>query len=139
MNRKLINLILSIAIFLPFIAAPIQAGAAAIDCTRTDLSAKEQIQCGACGASGATTCDPAPAPKTLGDTLKSIINIISIIGGAVAVIMIIVGGFRYVTSSGSPEATKSARSTIIYAIIGLVIMALAQIIVHFVLNNVSSA
>ncbi|MBX4197632.1 hypothetical protein KW801_03715 [Candidatus Saccharibacteria bacterium] len=48
--------------------------------------------------------------------------------------MIIVGGFRYITSGGNPESTKSARNTILYAIIGLVVVALAQLIARFVLN-----
>lgn len=71
-------------------------------------------------------------------TIKKIINILSVIIGAIAVVMIIIGGFRYVTSAGSAEGTKAARQTIIYAIVGLVIVALAQIIVHFVLSSVAS-
>lgn len=79
--------------------------------------------------------------KTITDLIRQIINILSVIIGAIAVVMIIVGGFRYVTSAGNPESTKSARNTILYAIVGLIIVALAQVIVHFVLNstaNVSS-
>jgi hypothetical protein len=52
--------------------------------------------------------------------------------------MIIYAGFRYVTSAGNAEATKNARSTIMYAVIGLIIIALAQVIVHFVLRNVTN-
>lgn len=69
--------------------------------------------------------------------LKKIINILSLLVGAIAVIMIIVGGFRYVTSAGSDSATGAAKKTILYAIVGLVIVALAQVIVHFVLNNIT--
>jgi cytochrome bd-type quinol oxidase subunit 2 len=71
--------------------------------------------------------------------IAKVINILSVIIGAIAVVMIIIGGFRYVTSGGNAESTKSARQTIVYAIVGLIIVALAQIIVHFVLNSVSSA
>lgn len=70
------------------------------------------------------------------DFIKKVINILSVIIGAIAVLMIIIGGFRYVTSAGNAEATKSARQTIIFALIGLIIVALAQVIVHFVLNSV---
>jgi hypothetical protein len=49
--------------------------------------------------------------------------------------MIIIGGFRYITSGGKQESVTSAKNTILYAIIGLVIVALAQIIVRFVLSN----
>lgn len=67
--------------------------------------------------------------------LTDIINIFSIIVGIVAVIMIIFGGFRYITSGGNQESVKSARNTIIYALVGLIIVALAQVIVRFVLRE----
>ena len=52
----------------------------------------------------------------------------AIIVGVVAIIMIIVGGFRYITSGGDSSKVGSAKNTIIYAIIGLILVALAQII-----------
>lgn len=52
--------------------------------------------------------------------------------GAVSVIMIIVGGFRFVISQGNPQATKAARETILYAVIGVVVAALAYAAVGFV-------
>lgn len=70
--------------------------------------------------------------------IKKVIQILSVIIGAIAVVMIIIGGFRYVTSAGNAEGTKSARNTILYALVGLVVVALAQIIVHFVLNSVAN-
>lgn len=65
--------------------------------------------------------------------LTQIINIISVIVGIVAVIMIIWGGFKYITSGGTSEKVTTAKNTILYALIGLIIVALAQIIVRFVL------
>jgi hypothetical protein len=53
--------------------------------------------------------------------------------------MIIYAGFRYVSSGGNDDAVKGAKNTILYAIIGLVIVALAQIIVHFVLAKTTKA
>jgi type IV secretion system pilin len=111
--------------------------AAALDCANP-TTPKDQIQCGACNAAGSTTCDPTTSSKSLSDTIAKVINILSVVAGALAVVMIIIGGFRYTTSAGSAEATKSARNTIVYAVIGLIIIALAQIIVHFVLNNVTN-
>lgn len=93
------------------------------------------IKCGECGAAGQPSCDPPS--KGLDSTIKSILNILSVTVGTVAVIMIIIGGLRYVTSAGNPEAAKGARNTIVYAVIGLVIVSVSQIIVHFVLRNVS--
>lgn len=65
-----------------------------------------------------------------------LVNILSVIVGIVAVIMIIYGGFKYITSGGDSGNVSTAKNTIIYAIIGLVIVALAQFIVHFVLAQV---
>lgn len=61
----------------------------------------------------------------------------SIILGAIAVIMIVIGGFKFVTSGGDTNAVASAKNTIIYALVGLVVVALAQVIVHYVLTLAS--
>ena len=79
---------------------------------------------------------PDDTNSSVSALIKKIINILSVLIGAIAVVMVIIGGFRYITSAGNPEQAKGARNTILYAIIGLVIVALAQIIVHFVLNSV---
>jgi hypothetical protein len=53
--------------------------------------------------------------------------------------MIIIGGFKYITSGGDSNNVSSAKNTILYAIIGLIIVALAQTIVRFILGRVISA
>lgn len=63
------------------------------------------------------------------------VQIVTLVTGAVSVIMIIVGGFKYVVSGGDSSATKSAKDTILYAVIGLVIALFAQIIITFVLSS----
>ncbi|HKR82323.1 MAG TPA: pilin [Candidatus Saccharimonadales bacterium] len=67
--------------------------------------------------------------------ITNVVNILTIIIGAAAVIMIIVGGFKYITSGGDSSKSASARTTIISAIIGLAIVALAQVIVQFVISK----
>jgi drug/metabolite transporter (DMT)-like permease len=71
----------------------------------------------------------------LNSLITTIINILSIIIGVAAVIMIIIGGFRYVTSGGDSNSTSAAKSTIIYALVGLVVAVLAQVLVQFVLDK----
>jgi hypothetical protein len=75
----------------------------------------------------------------VGGLAKTVVNIFSIVVGAVAVIMIIYGGFRYITSGGDSNAVGSAKNTLIYAIVGLIIVALAQVIVHFVLSTTTNS
>ncbi len=70
--------------------------------------------------------------------VAQIINIFSVVVGIVAVIMIIIGGFRYITSGGDSGNVTGAKNTILYAIIGLVIVALAQFIVKFILSKATT-
>jgi heme/copper-type cytochrome/quinol oxidase subunit 2 len=97
--------------------------------------AKSEIQSGVNQANGGS---PATNPEqTLGDTISTIVNLLSAAVGVLAVIMIIYAGFRYVTSGGASDKVTSAKNTIVYAVIGLIIVALAQLIVKFVLNKVT--
>lgn len=87
------------------------------------------------GSDQAADCQTnAEATTSKVNTLVTqIINIFSVVVGIVAVIMIIIGGFRYITSGGDSGNVTGAKNTILYAIIGLVIVALSQFIVKFVL------
>jgi uncharacterized membrane protein len=134
MKALITSLVISLAllVFLPFAAL-------------ADNPAKSAAQCGVNAAAGvnnvAESDCPAPGNGALniGDLIKRIINILTMLVGAVAVVMLIVAGFRYVTSAGSDAGTAAAKKTIIYAIVGLIVVALAQVIVHFVINNVVNA
>lgn len=75
----------------------------------------------------------------LATTIKNILNIMSGVAGVAAVAILIVAGIRFAASGGSETAVKSAKSSIVYAIIGIVLVALAQVIVHFVIVNISSS
>jgi TRAP-type C4-dicarboxylate transport system permease small subunit len=52
--------------------------------------------------------------------------------------MIIIGGFRYIVSGGDQTSVTAAKNTIMYAIIGLVVVLFSQVIVRFVLTNAIS-
>lgn len=67
----------------------------------------------------------------------NIINIILTIMGGVAVIVIIVGGIRYVTSAGDASAVTAAKNTILFAVVGLVLAIMAGVIVNFVLSRIT--
>lgn len=69
--------------------------------------------------------------------ITSLTNILLFIVGALSVIMIIVGGLRYVISGGNSTAVSTAKNTILYAIVGLIIAFLAFAAVNFVLGNLS--
>lgn len=87
-------------------------------------------------ATGASVCVANKGGgKSLPEIVAFIINVFSWIIGAVSVIMIIYGGFRYIISGGDSNGVTAAKNTILYAIIGLVIVVLAQVIVNFVLTK----
>lgn len=107
--------------------------------TSTSLfSSSKDAACGGAQASDSpVNCDTAKAGTTVDGLIKTGLNILSVIIGVAAVIMIIIGGFKFVTSQGESANIASARNTILYAIIGLVVVALAQFIVFFVLAKLN--
>jgi hypothetical protein len=78
--------------------------------------------------------DTNPLTGTNG-TLYRVATIIAVVAGLVAVIVIMVSGFRYVTSGGDAQKTASARSALIGAIVGLVIIVLAQSIITIIVRS----
>ena len=88
----------------------------------------------------AARCDGCPA-DLFGDNgvFKRITNTILYIVGIVAVIMLIIGGIRYVTSGGDAKKVTDAKNTVLYAIIGLIISLLAYAIVNFVISALPSS
>lgn len=66
-----------------------------------------------------------------------VINTILIVIGSISVIMVIVGGVRYVVSAGDPKGVNSAKDTILYAIVGIIVSIMAGAIVNFVLARIT--
>ena len=83
-------------------------------------------------------CDTTGATSSVNNLLTTILNIFSIVVGVTAVIFIILGGLKYITSGGEAANITGAKNTILFAIVGLVIVAFAQVIVKFVLGKVST-
>ena len=69
---------------------------------------------------------------------RTITNVLLFLIGAVSVIMLIFGGIRYTISGGDSTAVTSAKNTILYAIIGIVVALLAYAVVNFVLGSFSA-
>jgi hypothetical protein len=95
--------------------------------------------CNEPGASESSACQDASGEDPLtGDDglIIRLVNIAAVAGGIVAVIIIIWGGFTYVTSGSDTNKINAARNTIIYAVIGLIVIVLAQTIVSFILTRI---
>lgn len=89
-----------------------------------------QAPCGAnAGALGCNGEDPFAV-------LRNAINIIIFAIGAISVLMVVIGGLRYVLSGGDPSGVKTAKDTILYALIGVAVAILSYSIVKFVIFKV---
>ncbi|MGK2896507.1 MAG: pilin [Candidatus Saccharimonadales bacterium] len=128
MNRiKTTIITLALAIGLVPLALPAVADAA---CTGTPAACAQQ------GADAGTT--GARNEGSLTTIIGNITNILLFVVGAVGVIMLIIGGLRYVLSGGDSGQTKAAKDTILYAVVGIIVALLAYAIVNFVLGQFTS-
>jgi hypothetical protein len=128
-NRLLV--LSAAALFAVPLAAPVMAHAA--DVQGSLCQGAQNLEFGA-----PTACDKTVGEDKLNTTIATVINILSVIVGVIAVIMIIIGGFRYITSGGDSTKVGAAKNTILYALIGLIIVAIAQVIVRFVLGKATT-
>jgi hypothetical protein len=91
---------------------------------------------------GASSAQGAGQPTTVegeGGVFQTITNVLLFIIGAISVIMLIIGGIRYVVSGGDSSAVTSAKNTILYAIVGIIVALLAYALVNFVLTSFTTA
>ena len=88
----------------------------------------------ACICEAVNNVNPSPNGDTLPAIIKKIVNLLLYVIGAVSVIMIVVGGIKYVVSNGDSSAVTSAKNTIFYAVIGVIVALLAYAIVNFVIS-----
>lgn len=90
------------------------------------------------GLTSATGNDCGQDPSDSGgidNAIKTTLNILSMIAGVAAVFMIMYAGIKFITSQGDSSGVASARNSILYAIIGIIIVVMSQTIVYFVLNS----
>ncbi len=83
------------------------------------------------GRSGGST-NPLTGSNGL---LRGIAGIIALVTGVIAVVIVIIGGLRFVLAGGDPGKVKSARDTIVFAIVGLVVIVLADSIISLVISR----
>lgn len=129
MKRMTLNIMMALA----FVLLPIGSFAStayAANCGHGS-SAKDQVLNGV----GQTGTDCSKAESNVANTVSAAVQILSIVIGIAAVVEVISGGFKYITSGGDPQKVANAKNTLIYALVGLVIVALAQFMVHFVINT----
>ncbi len=124
------KLLLNISVMLVAILAPaaIPTAAAVAACPGPG-SSKGQVLEGV-GQTGSNCSDTG-----ITKTVEVVVEILSWVAGIAAIIMVIIAGFKYITSNGDAGKVGSAKTTLIYALVGIAIAALAQVLVHFVINS----
>lgn len=103
----------------------------AATCSQNSLT----VQSGANCAQGNNTPSDIQGQNGI---FKTVVNVMLFIIGAVAVIMLIIGGIRYTISGGDSNAVTGAKNTILYAIVGIIVAILAYAIVNFVIGSFST-
>lgn len=134
MNRikhSLLSLIFILSSLIPGITLTSSAFAAS--------SSMDAICEGVSVGSGGEECGGDTAGNALSGLIKVAIRILQTIVGIISLFVMTIAGLGYITSGGDSGKTKTAKDRILYAAIGLVVVALAEIIVQFVLNRVNGA
>lgn len=127
--KQFIKKITGLVVVAAFVLATVFVPAIPANAADTD----NQVQAGINSSKG------TGVPSTLtgdGGVFTVVVNSLLFIIGAVSVIMLIWGGIRYTTSAGNSNAVTSAKNTIMYAIVGLIIAFLAFAIVNWVLAGI---
>ena len=132
-RRFIASLSLLTIILMTMGAAPLVHAAG----TTTDNTSKSAACAGVSQLGSGADCT-TDSSSSLSNLLRTVIDILSIVVGFAAVIMIIIAGFKYITSGGDSSNVSSAKNTLIYALVGIIIVILSQAIVHFVLAKATA-
>lgn len=97
-----------------------------------------QVREGVCIASDdPTACATGTgADTTINNIVRTVVRILQVVAGIVAVIMIVIAGLRYTLSGGDAGKVSSAKNAIVYALVGIVVVIIAQALIMFVFNRI---
>jgi hypothetical protein len=87
------------------------------------------------GANSARGADQAVDLFGSAGIFTTITNVMLFIVGAISVIMVVIGGLRYVVSGGNSSNVTTAKNTILYAVVGLIIAIMAYAVINFVIGS----
>lgn len=128
MKNKILAIILAFVGLFSLIATPVYAEGE--NPTTADICSQnvaEQIK-------QAAGCDNTATAPNIENVIQNIVNVVLGILGVVCFVIIVIGGVQYMTSTGEAAKTQRAKNTILYAVIGLIICALAGVITNFTIN-----
>lgn len=104
-------------------------------------SSTDVNQIGGCAGTDSAICEDIGAggnPLFGADgVLTKVAGIFAMITGVISVFMMLIGGLRYINSNGDPQKTATARKTIIYAVIGVLVASIGGVLVRFILTRLA--
>jgi hypothetical protein len=133
--KQKLKIFLPLLLILGMLGCQALVPASTFACGSPTGSSKQQVLYSISSQTASTDC----SGKGVSSVVRAAVAVLSYIVGAAAVIMIVVSGLRYISSSGDSAKVTTAKSTLIYALVGVAIAALAQLLVHFALNQSSNA
>ncbi len=145
MIKKLKTILLTLALSLTsltpaLVPTAVYAANPANNITNNVCTGSYSSSSGTANSGGSGECSQSDLGN--GNSIQAIgikvVKLVSIVVGVISILFIIYGGFRYITSGGDSGKVGNAKNTLIYAVIGLIVVALAQIIVNFVLTSTTS-
>lgn len=98
-------------------------------------TAANEVCAGVSTGSSASNCSSTSGPS-VSAIFATVIDVFSAVVGVVAIIMIIYGGLQMTIGGDDPGKVKTGRTIIMYALVGLLVVAFAQVFVQFVLHRV---
>lgn len=129
MTKRLIIRILAPLLGISILLMPVSASAwnpfGGVDCSQAGNSA-------VCSSQG-NTDNPVAGKNGL---IVKVTDFLAVIAGIAAVIVLIIAGFKYVTAEGDPKEVSSAKNTIIYALVGIVVIVAARALIEFVVSSI---
>lgn len=131
--KRMLKKTLQSLLIVPVLALGVSAVAPLVQ-PASDVYAQDDLSLG--GGAGAAKGEDQ-SPELFGDQgiFQTITNVLLFIIGAISVIMLIIGGIRYVVSGGDQAAVTAAKNTILYAVVGIVVAILAYALVNFVITS----
>lgn len=82
------------------------------------------------------SCTGSEDTNSFMNTIVTIGNVFLTLVGVIAAVYLVLGGVRYIMSEGDSSQTEQAKKTIIYALIGLLVIGLSAAIVNFIISDV---
>ncbi len=134
-KQFLVTTVMTMLVVMLFAVVPLattNAQKSTTNSSTTTTGGGDRIQEGLSGISDAFPETVVSKDGDLKDLAKKIIDIALYVAAIVAVIFIIIGGYRYIFSAGSEDGAKAGRKTLLNALIGLAIIVLSYVMVQVV-------